>query len=1021
MPPVTPCAEVQEHSPMTQSKQSPHIKCRRNLHLTNAYEVNGEAFGMYDSPHRYTPHLCSAASAGRSSSKDQSVPSLVSTTTCMSYFYERDEGYEEQSKNVNGNGRSAMMELQCKVPSKPKRTNTFRSAVYQKMALQAGIFTSPPVTSHPLYELRRLGVSLIKTPSCLSYVVGELVIPESYTVRLNDLSGRSLHVFGNGSAESPIASYIPHGYVQDGSSFVLRLLHDDQPTSSTSTTSFLRSGTGRRPDSAPQGINDVAVNGSLPNLIPSWCRYAITAAMYSSLAGAGFCDLFFPFLSLQRVSWPNVLEKHAYLRLDLMTKPTTRSMLRPYLGYDKSNVVPVAVVLPMTMKGTVRRVDAETNTMSISTLPFSDAEVFQLFYLQLIFRAVYDVQFTNMTLEGGKILRSDRIAIQTSGRQPLAFEHPNRVDKWLLFPPRSSIMYFTSLEDVLIPRYTENARYRESMRQRLFGATPSLQCAGLLGRRVVVEWASNRVVSTPEDAMVALGELFDLFMPLYGVKRLSIWQAPVPPRVYRCGVASLTNLWMDDSDISFIRKGVKPPSWHLNERKMVKAGRLLEAMRQQTLDVEGGSERVQQQTIESPVGEILEQGDEKRTLPLLGGLDEGAQEESEERGYKCEDTLVDHWLRYVDSGDITVFDGTTEPIEVVRFIAGGGSGLVYEGRYGPERVPVAVKCLVIPCGMSHECYVRESLTNVAFAAFFNEMENAGIVRGVRVHDFVVSSIPPKGMPEEDVQKCSRSCEDGSTPKLCYIVSTLMDGVIGRFLTDEDSDYDPVYDTLVNSPLCDAEVFQFIYTQLALRAIFDCTILDLMLNNQLRGDNVGFIRLLRNAPANTVGCSSYKGIFVIFQPYDAAEPRYLCFPVEPSAEGKLTDPLRLICFIDFGQGKQPLLEELTQRGLIGQTIVDSCVHDDGFGRYWPLDRLYCKYLECCGAVAESVREWGADACVDSPQAAEALLQRLVDLYSQTYGVAALPAEGLGEYVVFHWTQQRAERLRQRYAGISVKTP
>lgn len=60
-------------------------------------------------------------------------------------------------------------------------------------------------------------------------------------------------------------------------------------------------------------------------------------------------------------------------------------------------------------------------------------------------------------------------------------------------------------------------------------------------------------------------------------------------------------------------------------------------------------------------------------------------------------------------------------------------------------------------------------------------------------------------------------------------------------------------------------------------------------------------------------------------------------------------MRFIYFVDLGQGLQPSVNDLTTRHLIGETLVDSCLNEDGLGRYWPLNKLYCKYIEtrsCC---------------------------------------------------------------------------
>ncbi|CCD11657.1 unnamed protein product [Trypanosoma congolense IL3000] len=239
----------------------------------------------------------------------------------------------------------------------------------------------------------------------------------------------------------------------------------------------------------------------------------------------------------------------------------------------------------------------------------------------------------------------------------------------------------------------------------------------------------------------------------------------------------------------------------------------------------------------------------------------------------------------------------------------------------------------------------------------------------------------------------------------------MDGVIGRFLTEEDDGFDPCYDTLLNSPMSDGEIFQFLYAQLALRALFDCTILDMMLNGQLRGDNLGFAYLPPARLAEPPTSAPRKGILVVFQSQEDTEPRFLCFPEKKTGSGESRDEsVRLISFIDLGQGKQPGLQELTKRGLIGETIVESCIQDDGFGRYWPLDRLYCKDIETCGTVARQAIHWGTNVCVDSPQASEAALKELFDLYAPVYGVDPPTEEGLHDYVVFRWVPEVVRKIR-----------
>ncbi|ORC91346.1 uncharacterized protein TM35_000063510, partial [Trypanosoma theileri] len=392
-------------------------------------------------------------------------------------------------------------------------------------------------------------------------------------------------------------------------------------------------------------------------------------------------------------------------------------------------------------------------------------------------------------------------------------------------------------------------------------------------------------------------------------------------------------------------------------------------------------------------------------------------------------TILQRWQEYIQDGCIEHFDGSIDVIEIVRYLGTGGSSLVYEGRYGSQQLPVAVKCFIIPDGMEYKDYVRESLTNIAFFVFFNQLEECGIIRGTCVYDFLISDIPPKGMPEKDVRLCTRQDKNNNniangndnhhnSIKLCYLVTTLMDGVIGRFLKEGEEDYDPCYDTLINSPLRDGEIFQFLYTQLVLRALFDYTVLDMMLNGQLRGDNLGYTSLIHNnnnnnnlSPSRAV-LPTYKGIVIVYQLDHHTSPLYLRFPADISDSTKL-GPLRFICFIDLGQGKQPQLQELTQRGLIGETIVESCIQDDGLGRYWPSDRIYSKYIDTHGTVAKAAVEWGAGLCIDSPQSAEKALRELFELYAPTYGVENLSEEELVDYVVLTWTPTNVERLQREY--------
>ncbi|CBH18071.1 hypothetical protein, conserved [Trypanosoma brucei gambiense DAL972] len=811
------------------------------------------------------------------------------------------------------------------------------------------------VFSSPLRKLRTATASLSEGESGFATAVDELTVKPVHVVRLRDVDGQVLDVQCDSVGDSPIASLIPGGGVNDGSCFTLHLLYDGVPplTSSAATT----------PTRHLAGASAA---------FSRWYRYSTAATLYLALVDAGFCDRFVPLLSVQWIHWKELLQHQVHLRLDLMSNPPTRHMCFPCLGNGKNEKVPVAVSLPMTMKGKLRRIYNCGVPPSICSSPFTDAEVFQLFYIQLIFRAAYDVVFSDMMLgDDDDILRTDRIAVQTSGRQPLAFEHPVMVDKWLMFPPRSKILYITCFDHAVIPHFTSPARWRQVKKQRLFGASPRLQCQGTLGKHVVTEWAMHRNVDDPKDALAALEELFGLFESSFGVGRASVWQSAIPPRIYRCSVSAFERLWANNSDLGPLLVCASCPTESVSPNK-------------------------------SKPREEKEPGAEPP------GVQEPGEEES----------VVQRWRQYLKCGDVTTFEGPVDSIKIVRYLGSGGSSLVYEGRYGPNSIPVAVKCFIIPCDMSHEDYVKESLTSVAFLLFFNQMEKYGIGKYIHMYDFVISSVPPSNMSIEDLKTCTRVSDPaGEWPKLCYLATTLMDGVIGRFLTEEDDDFDPCYDTLVNSPLCDGEIFQFLYMQLVLRALFDCTILDLMLNGQLRGDNLGFAHLLRTDTDGTL-MQSFKGLFAIFQPDNDTKPQYLCFPASTNPGAGAKTSLRLINFIDFGQGKQPDLQELTRRGLIGETIVESCIQDDGFGRYWPLDRLYCQYVDTSGSVARQAVDWGAHVSVGTPEASEAAVKALFDIFVPAYGVDAPTEEELEGHIIFRWTPENVEKLRRSSSELVI---
>ncbi|KAF8281550.1 hypothetical protein TcYC6_0005990 [Trypanosoma cruzi] len=840
----------------------------------------------------------------------------------------------------------------------------FFSPIGKRTALQRRDFVTGGVASTTASavfcsrrRLHELGVSVseenVMAAGDFVSLLDEVVVPAKYAVRLHDVEGRMLVVHGDASVEaSPIAPYLDRSSVNDGKYFYMKPLLERPALFSSSH--LWNTGT-----SDGAGV-----------AVPRWRQYTVAVALYIALADAGYCDRALPFLSIQWINWRRLLRHQMHLRIELMKNDVTRELLQPCYKHlhhsrdikeeeEEERKVPVALHLPLSTKGVLRRpCGAKGELPSLSTQPFTDAEVFQLFYLQLVFRAVYDIRFPGMMAEAeGNPLRSDLVGAVNSGVQPLAFEHPTLPDHWLLFPPRSRVLHLVSLEEAIIPHYAPPQTILDTTRQRLFGATPLLPCQGQLGREVVMKWAVHRVVQSPQEAFIALEELFKFFEDPYGIKRRFIWQASVAPRTYRCGMASLTRLHENNVELSKFFYSLK--------------------------NFDGAVPR--------------------GILPLA------AEKTQVDTGIK-EDGIVQLWRQYLQEGSIALFYGNTDAIEIIRFLGSGGSSLVYEGRLGPQSLPVAVKCLILPKGMDHETYVKESLTNVAFFVLFNQMERCGILGGTHIYEFVVSDTPPKGMPEEDVLTCSRGAHVNSGTKLCYVVTQLMDGVIGRFVTEEEDAFDPCYDTIVNTPLCDGEVFQFLYTQLVARALFDYIILDFMLHGQLRGDNVGYAFVSRDE-GGTPGRPSYDGIIMMFQTPKDASPRYLRFPAGISDSRELR-PLRFIRFIDLGQGKQPTTERLSQRGLIGETVVDSCITDDGLGRYWPLDRIYSKYIDTVGTLAHTAVEWGANLCVDSPQAAEAALEELFELYAPMYGVATPKSEELARHAVFEWTPLTVRDLRRQ---------
>lgn len=464
-----------------------------------------------------------------------------------------------------------------------------------------------------------------------------------------------------------------------------------------------------------------------------------------------------------------------------------------------------------------------------------------------------------------------------------------------------------------------------------------------------------------------------------------------------------------------------------------------------------------------------------------------------------QESLVSRMQQYALTGSVEVFDGTTLGLEIVRDgvpLGHGGSGVVYQGIYGPQRLPVAVKVFIIPDGIaSHEAYVRVSLSDVAFYVLLNQVDDAGMGYTGRAHDFVVSGRLPKGLPPDAALTLLQRSK-GPNAKLCYFISDLMDGTLGRFLKEGDDGYDPEdwFDTIKNSPLRPGELFQFLYMQLVLKAVYNWKLLDLMLNGDLRGDNIG-IQYLRpveereeskkkkeggRGGEETTSVADeekekegegeeekeeemknkknshtedprryYKGILIGYH-FSPDEPlRFLHFSADKNGQVDL----RFILFMDVGQGMQPEVQVLSEMGYIGETIVSSCIQDDGLGRFWPLDELYCRGVEIQeeGVKRKKRREvkknsekeddkqknngeekeestyfscqevlnWGSHLHIHSRDDARAAIRELFELYEPFYGLSSpLQKEEMTDQLVLVWGPEREAELRSQYVYASL---
>lgn len=757
--------------------------------------------------------------------------------------------------------------------------------------------------------------------------------------------------------------------------------------------------------------------------------------------------------------------------------------------------IPAALMFPTARKGIMRR------PLELSTQPFTDAEVFQLFYLQLIFRAFFDVRFPGMTFSitgvGGNHLRSDLISVHSGGPRPLAYHHPGKPGRWLRFPAHSRVLTLLCLDDAVVPPLATTSDLHETSSVPLFGGGENLPCVTTLGRQVA-SWADTVDINSPAAAQTALLTLFTMMEPMYGCTRSQLWASPVLPRVYRCDedsgftalkqscgtlfhclvsqhrrrrdrnanqASSFTDGELSSStcatasvyEVPSLLKSVASPMQVTPDRLesgvdfleacIDSEGGALESMQNQSFTVAFGNSLLTTMApstsciegmphASSPLGDdtsAVTEAIESAAPPKQKNTAIAAEESSgaltcavssdKAVFYSREGTLVRRWRLYVNSGNLDIFNGETSNIQLHGFLGRGGSGIVYHGLYGETKIPVAVKVFVIPDGVAHDDYVRECLTDVAFYVLLNQMEDFGLYRGGRAYDFVVSSTMPNGLAEEDAASARRG-GDVATTRLCYLVTDVMDGTVGRFLTESDDDFDPCYDTLMNTELRDGELFQFLFLQLAIKALFDWRVLDLMLNYQLRGDNVGYRFVV--SPLISGHCAEghsqslkrqygsrmdYKGIIYAFQFDSSAPMQYLRFDANLEPEDPKLGPLRLLHLIDLGQGMQPHVAQLVEKRYIGETVIDSCVEDCGLGRYWPLNELYCKYVEVKGRLSGDVSSWGSALRINSKEEALDALKELFLMYYPAYGVAAPTVEEQNSYLILSWNVASIKNLRR----------